>query len=205
MAESAERPSSTIRPGWHLKGTYHEACASEGHCPYYFGRDKEGGCRYFMVFRIEEGEANGVDLAGVVVVYAGDLPHPTYAEVLAKGSEGGIYVDDAATPSQRAVLDTLVLDSLGGVLMKKSFGVKYVPIEVIGTPTEVSVELPFGRMQQRLTAGPDGRPVRLENQTLPFLTDVKACHTPYWDYSDHGRHFEYRERCGTWADFEMAG
>ena len=41
-----------IQPGWHLKGVYHEACASEGQCPDDFGRDKEGGCRYFMVFRV---------------------------------------------------------------------------------------------------------------------------------------------------------
>ncbi|MCL5736166.1 MAG: DUF1326 domain-containing protein [Actinobacteria bacterium] len=51
-----------------MSGTYNEACASEGHCPYYFGRDKEGGCRYFMVFRITEGTADGVDLSGIAAV-----------------------------------------------------------------------------------------------------------------------------------------
>jgi hypothetical protein len=204
MAENAA-PLEGIQPGWYLQGTYHEACASEGHCPYYFGRDKEGGCRYFMVFRIEEGEANGVDLAGAVVVYAGDLPHSTYAEVAAKGSEGGIYVGAAATPQQREVLDLLVTQTIGGVLMRKHFGVKYVDIEVTETPDEVEVSMPFGKMTQRLTKGLDGGPVRLENQTLPFLSDVKACHTPFWNYEDYGRHFEYKDRCGTWARFEMAG
>jgi len=198
-------PLKGIQPGWHVKGTYHEACASEGHCPYYFGRDKEGGCRYFMVFRIEEGEASGVDLGGTVVVYCGDLPYPTYAEVKTKGSEGGIYVGTEATPEQREVLDLLVTQSIGGVLMKKHFGVKYVDIEVEGTPEEVQVSMPFGKMTQRLTTGQDGGPVRLENQTLPFLSNAKACHTPFWNYEDYGRHFEYRDRCGTWADFEMKG
>jgi hypothetical protein len=192
-----------VRRGWHLRGTYHEACASEGHCPYYFGRDKEGGCRYFMVFRIEQGETNGVDLSGVVLVYAGDLPHSTYEEVVAKGSEGGIYVGSNVTPEQREILDVLATETLGGLLMKKNFGVKYVDIAVEETPTEVRVSMPFGEMEQRLTKGPDGEPVRLENQTLPFLSNVKACHTPYWNYDDHGRHFEYRNRCGTWADFAL--
>jgi hypothetical protein len=192
-----------VRRGWHLRGTYHEACASEGHCPYYFGRDKEGGCRYFMVFRIEQGETNGVDLSGVVLVYAGDLPHSTYEEVVAKGSEGGIYVGSNVTPKQREILDVLATETLGGLLMKKNFGVKYVDIAVEETPTEVRVSMPFGEMEQRLTKGPDGEPVRLENQTLPFLSNVKACHTPYWNYDDHGRHFEYRNRCGTWADFAL--
>jgi hypothetical protein len=194
-----------IQPGWLLRGIYHEACASEGHCPYYFGRDKEGGCRYFMVFRIEEGEVNGVDLAGTVVVYAGDLPHSTYAEVVTKGSEGGIYIADSATPEQLGVLDILAPQTLGGVLMKKSFGVKHVDIEVVEAGDEVRVSMPFGEMTQRLTKGPDGGPVRLENQTLPFLTSVKASHTPFWKYEDYGRHFEYRHRCGTWADFTMGG
>ena len=31
-----------LKQGWQVKGTYNEACAAEGHCPYYFGRDKEG-------------------------------------------------------------------------------------------------------------------------------------------------------------------
>jgi hypothetical protein len=204
MAES-DATLHGIQPGWHVSGIYHEACASEGHCPYYFGRDKEGGCRYFMVFRIEEGKVNGVDLGGTVIVYAGDLPHSTYAEVVSKGSEGGIYVGSAATPAQRAVLDALVTQSIGGVLMRKNFGVKYVDIEVTLTPDSIQVGMPFGRMEQRLTTGPDGKPVRLENQTLPFLTNVKACHTPFWNYEDYGRHFEYRDRCGTWADFAMGG
>ena len=60
-------------------------------------------------------------------------------------------------------------------------------------------------MKQALTTGPDGGPVRLENQTLPFLSNVKACHSSFWNFSDHGRHFDYRDRCGTWADFALAG
>ena len=112
---------SAAQPGWQVKGVYHETCASEGHCPYYFGRDKEGGCRYFMVFRITEGQVGGVDLAGVTAVYLGDLPYATYAEVATKGSHGAAYISDTATPHQRAVLDTLAVRrsherSLGGQL-----------------------------------------------------------------------------------------
>ncbi len=33
-----------LKSGWQVKGTYNEACAAEGHHPYYFGRDVEGGC-----------------------------------------------------------------------------------------------------------------------------------------------------------------
>jgi len=195
---------ATLQPGWKVKGIYHETCASEGYCPYYFGRDKEGGCRYFMVFRITEGSADGVDLAGITAIYTGDLPYPTYAEVTAKGSEGAIYINDSATPEQRAVLDILAVEALGAALMKRVLGLHYVPMVIEEDEGSVHFRMPTGEMRMELTKGFDGGPVRLENQTLPFLSNVKAAHSPYWNWADHGRHFEYTNRCGTWADFEMA-
>ncbi len=195
---------ATTTPAWTVRGVYHETCASEGHCPYYFGRDKEGGCRYFMVFRVTEGKAGDVDLAGVTAIYMGDLPYATYAEVSSKGSEGAVYISDQATPEQRAVLDTLALEALGGVLMKRVLGVHYVPIEVEESEAAIDFAMPTGRMRMELTIGPDGGPVRMENVTMPFLSNVKAAHAPFWAWADHDRHFEYRDRCGTWAEFHMA-
>lgn len=194
-----------LKPGWQLKGTYNEACAAEGHCPYYFGRDREGGCRYFMVFRIKEGRVNDVDLSGVAVIYMGDIPHSKFEELIKLGSEGGVYVSDNVSPEQRKVLDTLVVKSIGAVLMKKIFAVKYVHIDVEEKGDVFHVKMPFGEMTQRLTKGPDGNPVGLVNTSLPFLTNAKACDTPFWNYQDHGRHFDYKNRCGTWGDFTMAG
>jgi Protein of unknown function (DUF1326) len=193
----------TLRPGWEVKGVYNETCASEGQCPYYFGRDKEGGCRYFMVFRITEGSVNGVDLSGITSIYLGDLPHSTYAEVEEKGSEGAIYISDTATPEQRAILDTLAVESLGGVLMKRVFGVRYVKIDVVEGDGTLHFKMPAGEMKMQLTKGRDGGPVRLENCTLPFLSNVKAGHTSFWYWADYDRHFAYKDRNGTWADFAM--
>ena len=185
-------------------GTYNEACASEGYCPYYFGRDKEGGCRYFMVFRIEEGKVGGVDLAGITAIYLGDLPHSTYAEVMRDGSEGAIYISDNASPQQRAILDTLAVKALGGVLMKRVLGVSYVQIDVTEGEGWVQFKMPSGEMKMELTKSRGGAPVLLENVTLPFLSNVKAANASFWNWSDYNRHLEYRNRCGTWADFVMA-
>ena len=195
---------ATREPGWEIKGIYNEACASEGHCPYYFGRDKEGGCRYFMAFRITEGEVADVDLAGITAIYLGDLPHSTYAEVVEKGSEGAIYLSDNATPKQRAILDALAVEALGGVLMKRVLGVRYVDIAVDESEDAVHFKMPSGEMKMGLTKSHGGEPVRLENATLPFIHNVKAAHTPFWHWSDYDRHFAYRDRCGTWADFTMS-
>jgi hypothetical protein len=72
-----------------------------------------------MVFRIQKGKVNDVDLSGITAIYQGDLPHATFQEVLERGSNGGIYVSDNATPAQREVLDIFVVNSLGAALMKK--------------------------------------------------------------------------------------
>ena len=195
---------SVSAPAWKVMGTYNEACASEGYCPYYFGRDKEGGCRYFMVFRIEEGKVGGVDLAGITAIYLGDLPHSTYAEVMRDGSEGAIYISDNASPQQRAILDTLTVKALGGVLMKRVLGVSYVQIDVTEGEGWVQFKMPSGEMKMELTKSRGGAPVLLENVTLPFLSNVKAANASFWNWSGYNRHFDYRNRCGTWADFVMA-
>ena len=90
-------------------------------------------------------------------------------------------------------------------MRKKNFGVKFVDIQVEAKGDTLFIKMPFGEMKQELTRGQDGTPVRIENQTLPFLINVKAAHTPHWNYDDHDRHFDYKDRCGTWADFAMEG
>ncbi len=194
-----------LKPGWQVKGTYNEACAAEGHCPYYFGRDVEGGCRYYMVFRIKEGKVNDVDLSGITAIYNGDILYPKFEDFMKNGSEGGIYVSDNATEEQRKVLDTLVTTNVGALLMKKILGVKYVKIDTEETNGELHVKMPFGEMKQHLMKGLDGGPIRLENVPMPFLKNLKHCHTSFWTYKDHGKNFEYKNRCGTWADFAFAG
>jgi len=194
-----------LKAGWQVKGIYNEACAAEGHCPYYFGRDVEGGCRYFEVFRIKEGQVNDVDLSGITVIYNGDILYPKFADFIKYGSEGGIYVSDDATEDQRKVLDTLVTTNMGAIDMRKIFGLKYVKIDIEETEGEFYIRMPFGEMKQQLMKGLDGGPIRIENVPMPPLKNLKACHTPFWTYDDYGRKFSYKNRCGTWADFDFSG
>ena len=194
-----------LKPGWQVKGIYNEACAAEGHCPFYFGRDREGGCRYFMVFRIKEGKVNNVDLSGITVIYNGDIPYSKFEDFMKNGSEGGIYVSDNATEEQRKVLDTLVVTNMGALFLRKNFGVKYVKIDIKEEDGTAHFKMPVGEMTQYLTKGLDGTAIRIENVLFPVLKNLKACHTPFWKYSDHGKNFDYKDRCGTWADFVFEG
>ena len=116
-----------------------------------------------MAFRIQEGIVNDIDLSGITVVYLGDLPHSTYAEVTEKGSEGAIYISDDAIPEQRKVLDILAVNALGGAVMKKVFGVQYVKIDIKAEEDTLYIKMPSGELKMNLTKSHDGNPIMLEN------------------------------------------
>ena len=90
---------------------------------------------------------------------------------------------------------------MGALFMKKNFGVKYVKIDVGEENGTMHFRTTFGAMKQSLVKGFDGGPIRIENSTIPVLNNLKHCHTDFWTYNDHGKNFEYKDRCGSWADF----
>ena len=89
-------------------------------------------------------------------------------------------------------------------MMQRVLGLKYVKIDVHESDGAIHFRMPNGEMKMELTRSFDGNPVRLENQTMPFLSDVRTAHAPFWHWSDYNRHYDYRNRCGTWADFSMS-
>ena len=114
-------------------------------------------------------------------------------------------MSDNATEEQRKVLDTLVTTNMSALFMKKIFAVKYEKIDIEETGGTFNVKMPFGEMKQSLVNGLDGGPIRLENVPFPVLKNLNHCHTAFWTYNDHGKNFEYKDRCGTWADFVFEG
>lgn len=62
---------------WRVAGTYYESCNCEAVCPCRRLNGKPGGrssfrlCQFLLSWRVAEGEADGVDLAGRTVVMAG--------------------------------------------------------------------------------------------------------------------------------------
>jgi hypothetical protein len=188
-----------------MKGVVNEACASEGHCPFYFGRDKEGGCRYFMAIRIMEGEIDNTDVAGINIVYCGQIKYSKYEDLLNNGEELAIYVSDSATPDQRDVLEPLVRTGMDIISVEKVFGIKYIGMDIHEEGDCIHFKMPFGEMKQCLTKGPDGTPVRIENQVVPSIFNVKVCNSPFWWFKDYGFDFEYQNYCSTRADFMISG
>jgi hypothetical protein len=130
---------------WSIAGTYLEACNCEAICPcrriggVAGGRSTSGICEGALSWAIAEGEADGVDLAGLGIVmairYSDDEPGSPWSYFL--------YIDDRAGERQRQALVDLFTGKLSGTshdhfpwVWKAShlLGCRAVPMEIEHTP-----------------------------------------------------------------------
>jgi hypothetical protein len=196
------------RISWSAKGTWYEACAAEGHCPFYFGRDRETPCKSFQLYQITEGKMGDVDVSGVLAIMVIDLYSNKAADLMAKGGEGGLYISDKTTEEQRKYLEPYFVKNMAGSsILKKILGVKYVNIELKQEGNTFHVIMPHGEMKLSYTPGFDGKnPQRLENSIFgAFFSDIKVCNTQFWRYNDFGRNWDFINRSGTIASFDGKG
>ncbi|MBN1617081.1 MAG: DUF1326 domain-containing protein [Spirochaetales bacterium] len=191
---------------WHIKGTWNESCASEGHCSFQFGRDREEPCKQWVLFQIEEGEIEEVDVAGTFVVTVADIYSNKISELFSKGAEGAIYISDNTTFEQRKVMEPFFVNNvMGHSLIKKLLGVKYVNMELSEKGTTTHLKMPYGEWEASLTLGRDGKnPMRIENGVFSDLFPVvDICNTHFWNYHDFGKNWDFKDRSGARADFDL--
>lgn len=101
---------------WQIRGTYFESCNCDAICPCRridgmpAGRSTHGVCMGVLSWLIEEGAADGVDLAGLPVAmatrYSDDEPGSPWTWIL--------YLDARASREQRAALEGIFSGRLGG-------------------------------------------------------------------------------------------
>ncbi len=111
----------TASAPWQISGTYLESCNCEAICPCRTiggragGRSTYGICLGALSWAIEEGGADGVDLAGLGVVlasrYDDDEPGSPWSFIL--------YLDERADEDQLRALEDVFLGRLGGTPQKQ--------------------------------------------------------------------------------------
>ena len=104
---------------WHVSGSYFEGCNCEAICPCRSIRGASGGASSFgecfgaLSWAVGEGWADGVDLAGLLVVltlrYFDNVQPSTRWEVV-------LYVDERADADQLAALSSIFLGRAGGTV-----------------------------------------------------------------------------------------
>jgi hypothetical protein len=120
---------------WRLEGTYFEHCPCDMVCPCTISAltkpaDVER-CQLVLVFHIDSGEVDGVDVSGLTVGLLADTPR-----VMADGNwRVGVFMDAAASQEQADKLGAVFSGQLGGPmealsgLIGENIGVEVAPIE----------------------------------------------------------------------------
>src|SRR6266568_5567967 len=98
---------------WKLAGSYFETCSCDVVCPctasLSLGADYDR-CMLVLVFHVDEGEIEGVDVSGLTVAAVGDTP-----KVMTEGNwRLGMLMDATASEEQAGKLVAVFAGQLGG-------------------------------------------------------------------------------------------
>lgn len=198
---------------WKIEGQYFENCSCEVPCPCTvsldLGADYER-CNAFLVFQVESGEVDGVDVSGLTVAAVADTP-----KVMSEGNwRLGVLIDERASDEQAEKLGAVFGGQLGGPmealapLVTEQLGVERVPIEVshengthrisLGDGREIEVEeiVPFGKE--------DGTPARLTGIFHPGGSDFAIARATRSSLTAFGVEFAFEGRSAFASPFAWA-
>lgn len=198
---------------WNLEGRYFENCSCDVPCPCTVSLDlgaDQDRCQAALVFSVESGEVEGVDVSGVTVVAVSDTP-----KVMTDGNwRLGLLMSDTASDEQAEKLGAVFGGQLGGPmealgpLVGENLGMERVPIEVshengshrirIGDGDEIEVQelVPFGKE--------DGQPARLSGIFHPAGDDFAVAKATKSSLSAFGMDFAAVGKSGFAAPFSWS-
>ncbi len=120
---------------WRLEGTYFENCNCDMACPCTLSgltapADNDR-CNVVLIFHIDSGEVDGIDVSGLTVAMAADTPR-----VMGEGNwRVGLFMDAAASAGQAEALGAVFGGQKGGAfealapLISEMLGMETAPIE----------------------------------------------------------------------------
>ena len=101
--------AATTETGYRLDGSMLEICSCNTPCPCFIGEDPDGNeCFGVIAFRLDKGQARGVDVSGLSIANVAHIP----GNALAGNWRSVLLVDERATDEQYEAL----LDAFGGKL-----------------------------------------------------------------------------------------
>jgi hypothetical protein len=120
---------------WRLEGTYFENCNCDMACPCtlsgFTAPADNDRCNVVLIFHIDSGEVDGIDVSGLTVAMAADTP-----PVMGEGNwRVGLFMDAAASAGQAEALGAVFGGQKGGPfealapLISEMLGMETAPIE----------------------------------------------------------------------------
>jgi hypothetical protein len=211
LAVSAHEASAAGKR-FEVSGTYSETCGCRKSCPCIWNNvPSEGHCDAAMVFQFEKGKYGDTDLAGLKVV--GVISTPPGETI--SGSAGHwnlmtFYLDDKATPAQRAGLEKVMHKLVGEKLAKKE-SIKSVSIKVADDPKAGTQVVDAGshvHFDIRVSPGMNGKPATIDNApgALPFMQGpLTQGESKIFTFADGDTKWEYQARNAFFGKFHGAG
>jgi hypothetical protein len=166
---------------WNLKGRYVETCSCDLICPCNASFDHGAVydyCRVTLVFDIQEGEVDGIQIGGLKVAVIADTP-----KVMTEGNwRVGVFIDEQASGEQADKLGAIFSGQLGGPmalvapLVGEMLGVERAPIEVVHDGTRHSVRVGEAidfEIEDIVPFGVEtGQPIRLVGMFHPVSSEL---------------------------------
>ena len=198
---------------WKVTGQYFENCSCDVPCPCTvsldLGADRDR-CNAFLVFEVESGEVEGVDVSGLTVAAVADTP-----KVMTDGNwRLGVLIDERASDEQAEKLAAVFGGQLGGPmealgpLVGEQLGVERVAMRVshengthrleVGNDGELEVQeiVPFGKE--------NGEPARLVGIFHPAGDDFAVARATKSSVSAFGIDIAFEGRSAFASPFSWA-
>jgi hypothetical protein len=141
------QPASAQPRRWSLRARISECCSCAIPCPCNFGRPTDRGCFGNRLIELQEGDFEGVDLAGAA-----------FLVTFSMGQWTRLYLSDALSAPQSTALEGLLPVAFAG-FHRLARTVDRVPLMIERSAQAVSFSVPESRVEMKLLPGLNGEPI----------------------------------------------
>jgi hypothetical protein len=166
---------------WNITAQMIETCSCNMLCPCWFGARElmvmdQGWCATAIVYRVQQGNSDGVNLGGCTVVLVADYPGPTLFD---GNGTARLYIDAAANADQRRELEAIFqgkkggpMEALGGLVTKwlptqaTKIGIQEQDDTLIATVGNI------GQVKSQRLKNSQGRPTTMQNAEFTTIFGI---------------------------------
>jgi len=204
---------------WNLAGQLVETCSCNFLCPCWFGVKElmvmdQGWCASTLLFRVRQGNSDGINLGGRDLLIATDFPGPT---LLDGNGTARIYIGEGASGDQRRELESIFQGKKGGPMeVVSGLVTRWLPtqttridIQEQGDTLNATIGN-FGRVQSQRLKNEAGQPMIMQNVGFAAVFqfdnqtgELAPGNGTRWSDPDLPRQFE--SKSGVAASFRWSG
>ncbi|MBI3860194.1 MAG: DUF1326 domain-containing protein [Thaumarchaeota archaeon] len=194
---------------WNLEGDWINSCSCDSGCPCLFYSDPTTGhCDAMDAFHIRKGKYGKVKLDGLNAVMVSRSPGNFW-----KGNwTAALYLDNKATPEQRAALETVLGGKAGGApavlagLISNLKGVKYGSVKIDPSKRWAMVDGVLEYQLKPTEGGDKSKPIMVANHPLnPDVDSMSMGVGIKSHYKDFDMEFDNTGKDGNYAGFHFKG